>query len=84
MPTSSATSTRRPYRYYDQAVRTQYSGFIYALYQKAIIGASRPTGEKPLALEQIANQYPRSEYADDALFQMGLTYQTLNQLPLMR
>ncbi len=69
-------------QYYDQAVRNQYSGFIYALYQKAIIeGLRGRNGEKLLALEQIANQYPRSEYADDALFQTGLTYQTLNQLP---
>ena len=67
--------------YYDEAVTNRYPGFIYALYQKAIIeGLRGNTAQKILALENIANQYPRSEYADDALFQLGLTYQSLNQL----
>ena len=67
--------------YYNEAVNNNYPGFIYALYQKAIIeGLRGNTAQKILALENIANEYPRSEYADDALFQLGLTYQTLSQL----
>lgn len=68
-------------RYYDEAVNNQYRGFIYALYQKAIIeGLRGRTADKILALEQISQQYPRSEYADNALFQLGLTYQQIGQL----
>ncbi|MEM7575607.1 MAG: tetratricopeptide repeat protein [Bacteroidota bacterium] len=68
-------------RYYDEAVNNRYSGFIYALYQKAIIeGLRGRTADKILALEQIAQQYPNSPYADDALFQLGLTYQSIGQL----
>ncbi len=68
-------------RYYDEAVNNKYKGFIYALYQKAIIeGLRGRTADKILNLEQISKQYPRSEYADDALFQLGITYQQLGQL----
>lgn len=68
-------------RYYDEAVNNRYEGFIYALYQKAIIeGLLNNVAQKILALEQIANQYGQSEYADDALFQLGQTYQGIGQL----
>ncbi len=67
-------------RYYDQAVNNRYPDFIYALYQKAIIeGLRGRTADKVLALEQIINQFPNSEYADDALYQLGITYQEINQ-----
>lgn len=68
-------------RYYDEAVNNQYKGFIYALYQKAIIeGLRNRNPQKVIALEQIANNYPRSEYADNALFELGMTYQQMGQL----
>ncbi|MCB0636610.1 MAG: tetratricopeptide repeat protein, partial [Lewinella sp.] len=68
-------------RYYDEAVNNRYSGFIYALYQKALLeGLRNRPAEKILALERIASEYPNSEYADDALFQLGLTYQSIGQL----
>ncbi|MEL6140947.1 MAG: tetratricopeptide repeat protein, partial [Bacteroidota bacterium] len=68
-------------RYYNEAVNNQYRGFIYALYQKAIIeGLRGRTADKILALEQIGSRYPRSEYADEALFELGITYQQIGQL----
>ncbi|MEL6391419.1 MAG: tetratricopeptide repeat protein, partial [Bacteroidota bacterium] len=68
-------------RYYDEAVSNRYSGFIYALYQKAIIEGLRGRNtEKISALNQLAQQYPNSPYADEALFQLGLTYQSIGQL----
>lgn len=67
-------------QYYDEAVDNQYSGFIYALYQKALLeGLRNRNAQKILALEQIVSQYPNSEYADDALFQLGATYQEIGQ-----
>lgn len=71
----------RAVQYYDQAVNNRYSGYVYALYQKAIIeGLLGRTTSKVLALEQIAKNHPDSEYADDALLQLGATYQEIGQL----
>jgi len=67
--------------YYDQAVNKKYTGYVYALYQKAVIeGLLGRTTNKILALEQLAKNHPDSEYADDALLQLGATYQEIGQL----
>ena len=67
-------------QYYDEAVNNRYSGFIYALYQKALLeGLRNRSAQKILALEQIVAEFPNSEYADDALFQTGVTYQEIGQ-----
>ena len=67
-------------RYYDDAINRQTAGFVYALYQKAMIeGLRNNTTEKVLALEQLVRQYPKSEFADDALFQLALSYVALGQ-----
>ena len=67
-------------QFYDEAIERRYSGFVYALYQKAIIeGLRGNTAEKLLALESIAENYPQSDYADDALYEMGVVYQQQRQ-----
>lgn len=67
--------------FYNEAVQNKYSGFIYALYQKAIIeGLRGQTTEKIISLESIVRDYPTSTYADDALFALGVTYQEIGQL----
>jgi TolA-binding protein len=67
-------------RFYDDAVNRRTSGYVYALYQKAVIDGLRGrTANKVLNLEQLVNQYPRSEYADDALFELAAAYQELNR-----
>lgn len=72
---------QRAVNYYDRAVENEYTGFVYALYQKAIIeGLLGRTSSKILALERIERDYPQSEYADDALLQLGATYQEIGQL----
>ncbi len=66
--------------YYDEAVNAQYPGFEYALFQKAIIeGLRSNTADKILALESLIEKYPKSAYADDALFQLGATYLEIKQ-----
>ncbi len=68
-------------QYYDEAVNKKYTGFVYALYQKAIIeGLRGNTTNKILALERIVDNYARSPYADDALLQLGITYQEIGRL----
>lgn len=67
-------------RFYDDAIQRRSSGFIYALYQKAIIeGLRGRTANKVLNLEQLVTEYPRSEFADDALFELAAAYQELNR-----
>ncbi|NJL75932.1 MAG: tetratricopeptide repeat protein [Saprospiraceae bacterium] len=70
-------------KFYDEAINKKYSDFVYALYQKAIIEGLRGNiTEKILSLERIVDQYNRSPYADDALLQLGITYQEVGKLEL--
>ncbi len=70
-------------RYYNEAVNNRYTGFVYALYQKAIIeGLRGNTTEKIIALENITDNYSNSEYTDNALFQLGVTYQEIGKYDL--
>ena len=67
-------------RYYDDAIQRKTVGFVYALYQKALIeGLRGRSADKLLALEQLVQNYPNSQFADDALYQLALTYQELNR-----
>ncbi len=71
---------REAIKFYDEAVTAKYPGFEYALFQKAIIeGLRGNTTDKIIALEDLINKYKTSELADDALFQLGLTYQDIKQ-----
>ncbi len=68
-------------KFYNEAVNRRYKGFVYALYQKAIIeGLRGNTVDKIVALEDIIEKYPNSEYTDEALLQLGITYQELGKL----
>ncbi|MEZ4960814.1 MAG: tetratricopeptide repeat protein [Saprospiraceae bacterium] len=67
-------------QFYDEAVNARYPGFEYALFQKAIIEGLRGNNtDKIIALESLVEQYPLSQYADNALFQLGITYQEIKQ-----
>lgn len=67
-------------QYYDRAIQAKYPGIDYAEYQKAIIlGLQKKPLEKIKLLEALARDKPGSHWADDALFQVGNTYQDENQ-----
>lgn len=67
--------------YYNQAIENRYPDFVYAIYQKAIIEGLRGRNtDKILALERIAEEFPQSEFADDALLQLASTYQEIGKL----
>lgn len=67
-------------KFYDEAIAAKYPGYQYALFQKAIIeGLRGNTTDKIIALEDLINKHKTSEFADDALFQLGLTYQDIKQ-----
>lgn len=68
-------------KFYNEAVNRRYKGFVYALYQKAIIeGLRGNTVDKIVALEDIIDKYPNSQYTDNALLQLGITYQEMGKL----
>lgn len=69
--------------YYDETINNQYTGYVYAMYQKAIVEGLRGRAtEKILLLDRIANDFPNSEFADDALLQLGITYQDIGQFSI--
>ena len=61
--------------FYDQAINRKKGAYVYALLQRATIeGLLGEPYEKLLTLERIRNNYPSSQYADDALMALGETY----------
>ncbi len=67
-------------KFYDAAVNARYPGFEYALFQKAIIEGLRGNNtDKIIALESLIEKHSQSPYADDALFQLGVTFQDIKQ-----
>ncbi len=68
-------------KFYEEAINAKYSGYVYAIYQRALIeGLQGKDTEKILGLETIVDDFPKSEFADDALLELGTTYQSINQL----
>ena len=67
--------------YYNTAVDQNHTGFVYALYQKAIIeGLKGNQTNKIIALDDLVENHPNSEYADNALMQLGITYLEISKL----
>lgn len=63
-------------QYFDQSIDEKKNGFVYAIYQKAMIrGLQGQVFDKIALLEEIPNQYPQSQFADDALLELAITYQ---------
>lgn len=70
--------------------QTQYNSALnlgqydadYALFQKAMSqGVQRQPDQKIVSLKSLLNQYPNSPYVDDALYEIGRTYERQNQFP---
>lgn len=67
-------------KFYDDAIRAKYPGYEYALFQKAVIeGLQGNSTDKIIALENLIEDDPKSAYADNALFQLGVTYQEIGK-----
>ncbi len=61
--------------YYNQAVDKKQGSAPYAMYQRGIIeGLLGEPFEKIVTMRNLKIQYPKSEYADNALMQLGDTY----------
>lgn len=67
-------------KHYNRAIDIKANGYVYAIFQKAIIeGLKGNNDEKLLALEKLVRDFPNSEYADEALLAQANTYKQLNQ-----
>jgi len=60
---------------YTQVIKNKYQGYDYAIYQTALIhGLKGNTKEKIRMLDDLAKRLPTSKYADEALYELGVTY----------
>jgi len=67
--------------YYNQAIDSRFAGYDYAIFQKAIIeGLRGRKTEEIRSLTDLVDDFPNSEYADDALLQLGTSYQEIGKL----
>lgn len=67
-------------RFYNDAIEMGESGHDYAIFQKGLIlGLTGKPIEKIILLEDLVAKMPQSPYADDALLQMGITFQELGR-----
>ncbi len=61
--------------FYEQAAARKQGGFVYAMYQKALIqGLLKQADAKIATLLDIVKTNSSSEYGDDATYQLGETY----------
>jgi len=66
---------------YDQAIQKKKGSALYATYQKAVIqGLTGEPYEKILTLKELIKIDPKSDYADDAMMQLGDTYFSLDNV----
>jgi tetratricopeptide (TPR) repeat protein len=67
-------------KYYNEVIDNKYNGYVYAIFQSAIIkGLKGKKYDKAVDLQTLIEDYPKNEYADEALFELGGTYQELNE-----
>ena len=65
---------------YDNAIRMNMYDADYALFQKAFCqGLQRDYQQKINSLQSLTQNYPKSSYRDDALYELGRTYERINQ-----
>ncbi|MDP2335558.1 MAG: tetratricopeptide repeat protein [Bacteroidota bacterium] len=65
---------------YEKSLRMNLYDADYALFQKAFcLGLQRDNQGKISALQSLIQNYPKSSYQDDALYELGRTYERINQ-----
>lgn len=65
---------------YDRALRMNLYDADYALFQKAFCqGLLHDNQSKVSSLQTLIKTYPKSTFQDDALYEMGRTYERMNQ-----
>lgn len=65
--------------YYDKAVNISADDADYAMFQKGFTcGLLNENNQKIIILNQLITDYSASQYVDDALFELGLSYVTID------
>ena len=65
---------------YERAVALQPSSADYALFQRGfVLGLQRDYTGKIRMMDRVINEYPTSQYADDALYERGRSYVLLDR-----
>jgi len=65
---------------YDQAIAARASDADYALFQKSIaVGVTGNLNQKVSSLQKLLTDYPKSNYSDDARFELGRTFVSLKK-----
>ena len=65
---------------YDKSLRMNVYDADYSLFQKAFcLGLQRDNQGKIAALNSLIQNYPNSSYQDDAFYELGRTYERINQ-----
>jgi len=68
-------------KFYEQAIQKKQGDFVYAIFQKATIeGLKGRNNEKIAGLKNLAENYPNSPYAPEALYYLGATLQESGNL----
>ncbi|MCO5233867.1 MAG: tetratricopeptide repeat protein [Chitinophagales bacterium] len=66
--------------YYQQVINSNAKGADYATYQSAMLkGLTGKTNDKIDGLNQVFAKFANSTYADDALFELGSTYNNIDR-----
>lgn len=67
-------------KHYNRAIDIKANGYVYAIFQKAMIEGLRGNNDdKLLSLEKLVRDFPNSEYADEALLAQASTYKNIGQ-----
>ncbi len=75
----------RALEFYEDAIKYEYEGFQYAMYQRGKIKTiqnQQDPADGILAMEKLYENYADSDYADDAMYNVGETYLTLGRMEL--
>jgi len=65
---------------YDKSYRMNLYDADYGLFQKALcLGVQRENEQKITALQSLIQLYPKSSFQDDALYELGRTFERTNQ-----
>ena len=68
-------------KFYEQAIQRKQGDFVYAIFQKATIeGLKGRNNERIASLKNLADNYPNSPYAPEALYYLGATLQESGNL----
>lgn len=66
--------------FYNQAIKVNVSDIDYSLFQKGMcLGLLKEYNEKIIVLNKLINDYSKSSYCDDAMYELGRSYEAISE-----